>query len=278
MTEYIDLHMHTDYSDGLASPEELLALVRQSDITAFSVTDHDTLDGYRAVKELLRNGTPELIPGVELSVRHEKADIHILAYLFDPDNAELNAALGEFQKRRNDRARLMVEKLNGFKLEITFAEVKEASGHGVIGRPHVAGVLFENDQVPTYQSAFDKYIGNGKPAYVPKENFTPSEAIKAIHAAGGLAILAHPQIDETYRYLEMLVGLGLDGIEAYHSAHTQQSIDRFKHLAERYRLAVSGGSDFHGRMERHGAIGSQHVPATYLAALKQRAKARKDRQ
>ncbi len=277
MTEYIDLHMHTNYSDGVLSPAELLEAVRQSGVVAFSVTDHDTLDGYRAVRELRRDGDPELISGVELSVRYEKADIHVLAYYFDPDNVELNTALADFEARRNQRARMIVEKLNDLGLEITFEQVEAASGNGVIGRPHIAEVLAANGQVPVYQAAFDRYIGNGKRAYVPKKNFTPIEAIRAIHAAGGLAVLAHPQIDETYHYLEMLVGLGLDGIEAYHSSHTQQSIDRFKHLAERHRLVVTGGSDFHGREGRHGLIGSQHVPATCLDSIRRVVGTRKGR-
>ncbi len=277
MTRYIDLHMHTSYSDGVLSPSALMEAVRETDLVAFSVTDHDTLDGYRAVKKLLRPGDPELISGLELSVRYKGHDLHMLAYLFDPDNAELNAALDDFLQRRNLRAQQIVEKLGEMGLEISFDDVLTASGAGAVGRPHIAEVLHTQGLVPAYQVAFDKYIGNGKPAYVPKENFTPPEAIKAIHAAGGLAILAHPQIDETYHHLEMLVGLGLDGIEAYHSAHTQQNIDRFKHLAERYRLVISGGSDFHGREGRHGAIGSQHVPEACLDALKRQALARKDR-
>lgn len=273
---FIDLHMHTDCSDGVHTPAELLALVRQANLAAFAVTDHDTLKGYHEVKHLLGEDDPELISGLELSVRHEEADLHVLAYLFDPEDVPLDEALAGFRAGRNQRARRMVEKLNELGISVTYNQVAERAGKAAIGRPHIAQTMFEQNQVPSYQAAFDKYIGNGKPAYVPKRNFTPSEALHAIHQAGGLAVLAHPQVDETYRYLEMLVGLGLDGIEIYHPAHLQRHTDQLRHLAERFRLLVSGGSDFHGREGRYGAIGSQHVPAEYLLALKQRAQSRKD--
>jgi predicted metal-dependent phosphoesterase TrpH len=267
---FVDLHMHTDCSDGLYRPSEVLSFVRKAEIVAFSITDHDTLAGYREVRTLLQEGDPELIPGLELSAGHEGVDLHLLAYLFDPEDPYLNSALAEFQSRRNQRAALMVEKLNDLGISIEFEQVAERAGNAAIGRPHIAEVMFQQGQVPTYLSAFDKYIGNGKPAFVPKRNFTPPEAIDAVHKAGGVVILAHPQIDETFRYIEELAGLGLDGIEIYHSAHQQRHIEQFRHLAERFRLACSGGSDFHGREGRHGAIGSQHVPEECLLRLKQR--------
>lgn len=277
MQRFIDLHMHTSYSDGVCSPEEVLAMVRDAELGAFSVTDHDNVAGYRAVADLLREGDPEIIPGLELSVSYRKADLHVLAYFFDPEHVALNEALSEFRRRRNRRGRMIVEKLNDLGFDITMEQVEATAGGAAVGRPHIAQTMYEQGAVPSYQTAFDKYIGNGKPAYVPKINFTPEEAIAAIHAAGGIAVLAHPGIEETYHHLEMLVGLGLDGIEVYHPSHQQHHMDRFKHLAERYRLVISGGSDFHGRESRYGAIGSQHVPEELLPILKQRAQSRKDR-
>ena len=226
MDNRIDLHIHTFFSDGLLSPEELLEAVRQKNLAAFAITDHDTLKGFQAVRELLAENDPKLVPGVELSVSYNRDDLHVLAYCFDPDHEGFNKALIDFQKNRNQRARRMVEKLNDMGVQITFEQVEEGAAGTVIGRPHVAEAMARTGAVPTYETAFARYIGDGKPAYVPKSNFSPPEAINLIHEAGGVAILAHPMIENRVRHLEMLVGLGLDGIEVYHSFHSRADVDR----------------------------------------------------
>lgn len=275
MKKQIDLHLHTNLSDGTSSPAELLEIVRAKNLSAFSVTDHDTLRGYWEVKELLIKGDPELIPGLELSLTVNGDDLHLLAYLFDPNYEALVKALDEFRQRRNHRGRLMVQRLNEMGIDISYEDVQVAAGEAAVGRPHVAETMFRLKTVRTYEEAFEKYIRNGGPAYVPKRNFTPEEAISLIHQAGGVTVLAHPVIDATYRHAEMLVALGLDGIEIYHPVHRQSDTDRLRHLAERYRLLVSGGSDFHGRNGRYGTVGSQNVPEQCLNGLKERAKQRR---
>jgi predicted metal-dependent phosphoesterase TrpH len=276
MDNRVDLHIHTNFSDGLLSPGQLLEAVRQKQLAAFAVTDHDTIKGYEAIRELLADGDPKLVPGVELSVSYNRDDIHVLAYCFDPDHEVFNRALRDFQKNRNQRARRMVEKLNELGVQITFEQVEEGAVGTVIGRPHVAEAMARAKAVPSYESAFAKYIGDGKPAYVPKPNFSPSEAIDLIHKAGGVAILAHPMIENRIRHLEMFVDLGLDGIEVYHSFHNRGDVDRLKHLADRYRLLVSGGSDYHGREGRFGDIGSQKVPMECLDKIETRAQRRRE--
>ncbi len=275
MTPFIDLHIHTNCSDGIHTPEEVLERVREKKLTAFAITDHDTLDGYLGVQALLLENDPRLISGVELSVSFENQDLHLLGYLFDHTNSALNNALKEMQRRRSLRGQQMVEKLNRMNVGITIEDVRAVSGQAPVGRPHVAEVIFNSGFTNTYEEAFEKYIGDGKPAFVPKVNFSPAEAIMLIHKAGGVAVLAHPAINETYRHIEMLTGLELDGIEAFHPAHKQWHIDTFKHMAEQYRLIVTGGSDFHGREGRYGDIGSQHVPEKYLVLLQSRAQQRK---
>ena len=275
MTPFIDLHIHTNCSDGIHTPEEVLERVREKKLSAFAITDHDTLEGYIAVRALCTDSDPALIPGMELSVSFGNQDLHLLGYFFDYTNDELNTALKEMQRRRSLRGQQMVEKLNQMDVAITIEDVHAVSGQAPVGRPHVAEVIFKSGFTKTYEEAFEKYIGDGKPAYVPKVNFSPAEAIVLIHNAGGVAVLAHPAINETYRHIEMLTGLGLDGIEAFHPAHKQWHIDTFKHMAEQYRLVVTGGSDFHGREGRYGDIGSQHVPEKYLVSLQSRAQQRK---
>lgn len=270
MRRYVDLHMHTHFSDGTGSPQQVLELVKAAGIRAFSVTDHDTLEGYHVTRALLSENDPELVTGLELSVTVDDSDMHILAYLFDPDNRPLNAALEQFQNRRQERGRLMVNRLNDLGMDISYEDVRRQSGGVVIGRPHVARAMVENRHIREYEEAFRKFIGTDGPAYVPKMNFKPNEAIDLIHGAGGLAVLAHPGIDEKDKYLEMLVGLGLDGLEVYHPSHSKSQIDRYKHLADRYRLGISGGSDFHGSGDRYDRIGTGKIPYACLEQLKKK--------
>jgi len=270
MAGHIDLHLHTHFSDGVATPSELLAMVRERNLLAFAVADHDNLDGYRAVKELLNDDDPELITGIEFSVAHDDLDMHMLAYGFDPDNRELNEAIEKFQENRNQRGEKMVERLNQLGIDLTLEQVQKIAGGAAIGRPHVARALAAIGAVKSYEASFRDYIGKDKPAYVPKANFTPADTIRIVHRAGGVAVLAHPTIDSTIDHLEMLVGLGLDGVEVYHPSIGKGERDRFKHLAERHRLITTGGSDYHGLEGRYGTVGSEKVPARLLVDLKQR--------
>ncbi len=277
MDSLIDLHLHTVFSDGTTSPPDLLDAVRSAGLVAFSVTDHDTLGGYWSVQEFMSDDDPELVPGVELSVSLEGHDLHLLAYQFDPSDRELHVTLEAFRERRNLRARMMVQKLNELDVDISFEDVKSAAGAAPIGRPHVADALVDIRAVRSYDEAFRKYIRNGGPAFVSKRNFAPAEAISLVHRAGGVTALAHPAINDAARFIETLVNIGLDGIEVYHPFHSRRDVERFGHLADRFRLLITGGSDFHGRFDsnKFGSVGSQKVPAACLDRLKERAQRRK---
>ncbi|RME25510.1 MAG: PHP domain-containing protein [Candidatus Zixiibacteriota bacterium] len=270
MPDYIDLHMHTDCSDGLLSPEKLLNAVRKSGLTAFSVTDHDTVDGYRQVAALLTPDDPELVPGVELSVSMDGADMHMLAYLFDIDNKEFDAALDRFRKERSERGKQMIELLRREGVDIPYDDVEALANGGVIGRPHIAEAMQRSGAVKTFEEAFRRYIGFNGPAYVPKSKLTPEQAIALVHAAGGLAVMAHPFVADMYTHIERLVPLGLDGVEAYHYSHTAAQTQEMIATARKYKLVYTGGSDFHGRNDRDAPIGSQRVPAHCLEQLKER--------
>ncbi len=269
MSGFIDLHMHTTFSDGLCSPENLRDIVRGKKLKAFAVTDHDTIEGYRAVRSLLNDDDPEIICGVELSVSYEKSDLHVLAYYFDPENKPFNKALKLFQDSRNLRAKLMVEKLNELGIKVSYGAVEKAAGRGVIGRPHIAEAMYKSGSVSTYNEAFSKYIGNGKIAHVSKKNFAPDEALKLIHDAGGVAFLAHPVIDDNERFIEEMAEMGMDGIEVYHPYHKSNDLQRLTETAKRLSLVISGGSDYHGREGRQSEIGSQKVPEELLGDIKQ---------
>ncbi len=273
MNQYVDLHMHTNCSDGLFSPAEILEKVRGANLAAFSITDHDTVDGYRAIQILRTENDPILICGVELSAGYKEADLHILAYGFDPDHIELAKALNRFQEGRNERGRKMVEKLTQLGVKITYQDVQQKAGHGVIGRPHVAEAIFDSGAINRYNEAFDKYIGVGGPAYVAKANFAPSEAIALIHSAGGAAVLAHPAVGGAQQHISMLVELGLDGLEVFHPEHTSEDVRKFKKMAQEHGLSITGGSDYHGREGRNNKIGSQKVPFACLTDLLKKTKA-----
>lgn len=270
MSEYVDLHLHTTLSDGKKTPDELLEIVRRVQLAAFAVTDHDTLDGYRGICRLLRPDDPELISGVELSALAGDRDLHILAYFVDPDDSGLREALAAFKKRRDDRGEEMVAKLNQLGVRVTFEAVKKAAGDGVVGRPHIAEAMVACGAVNSYEAAFQKYISNSGPAYIPKARMMPDEAIDLTHRSGGVAVLAHPFLDDMYKHLPQLVEMGLDGLEVYHYTHTARQVEQGLGFVRQYGLAPSGGSDFHGRQSRSTGVGSQRVPITVLEGLQER--------
>ena len=268
MSRRIDLHLHTNCSDGCASPAEVLGLVRARRLAAFAIADHDTLGGYFEVRDLIGQNDPELVPGLELSCSAGGPDLHVLAYLIDPQNAGLSDALAAYRENRNRRATLMVKKLNDMGVALDLEIVKQCAGAAPVGRPHFAQALLCTGVVSSVTEAFHRYIGDHAPAYVPKNNATPEEAIKLVHQAGGVAILAHPMINAAVTYLEALLPLGLDGIEVYHPDHKQSDVDSLRHLAARHRLLVTGGSDFHGFPDKQEQVGSEPVFEETLAELK----------
>jgi len=268
MSRKIDLHLHTTCSDGLTLPAELLELARQRGLAAFSVTDHDTIEGYTQTLSFLKEDDPELVPGLELSCTQGDEDLHMLAYFYDPESELLLESLKIFQKKRNQRGHVMIQKLNALGLEVSFDDVLAFANGAPVGRPHVAQALLKAKIVTTFDEAFRRFIGNKGPAFVPKDNLTPAEAIKLTHQAGGLAVVAHPIVSEVVDRIPELAQLGLDGIESHHPDHNAGERDRLKQLAKQLGMICTGGSDFHGRQGRCGTVGSENVPFSFLEDLK----------
>ncbi|MFH1686063.1 MAG: PHP domain-containing protein [bacterium] len=271
MKARIDLHLHTSCSDSVCSPLEILQMVRDRSLKAFAITDHDTLTGYETVKELLTPSDPELVPGVEVSCATANGDLHLLGYLFDPQDEGLNFALTELRIRRNKRGHRMVQRLNDMGIDISYDDVQACASGAAIGRPHVAAALVKTGAIDHYLVAFRKYIGDDGPAFVPKHNIPPPEAIKMIHMAGGVVVMAHPLVGDAINLLDELVGYGLDGLEAYYPDHSAADTKQLIEQARRCRLLVTGGSDFHGRQGRAGHVGSEPVGLELLEALRARA-------
>ncbi len=257
----IDLHTHSSCSDGSFSPTELLDEARQAGVSAIALTDHDSV---RGIPEILKAGEEselEIIPGVELSTEYGPEEVHVVGLFIDPSNEALLAQLQAFRDNRDNRNLKMIDRLRESGFDITAEDVYERNPGAVIARPHIARYLVETGQADDVQSVFDDYIARGKPCYVERYKITPVEAVKLIHDAGGLAILAHPCLYNLSREeLAVLVGemkeAGLDGIEALYSRNQGSDEADFCRIAEDFDLLVSGGSDFHGASKPDIKIGT----------------------
>jgi len=267
---FVDLHLHSTCSDGSFTPIEVVQRAAQLGFAGISLTDHDSVAG---VLEAQAVGTIEgvyVVPGVELSAQVDEKDLHILGYFVDPDSPALQAYLKRFQDARLARAEKMVAKLNRLGVPVTMAHVMAKAGDAAVGRPHVADALVEEGFVFSANQAFNKYLGYAKPAYQPKFALTPAEAMSVIHAAGGLACLAHPGLYGADEYVPNLVDLGLDGLEVQHIRHDEGAVRHYKEMAAQYGLLMTGGSDCHGDGRGDAVMGRVKAPMAFLDAMRER--------
>lgn len=272
---YCDLHLHSTASDGTDRPEALPALAKAAGLSAFALTDHDTTAGVAACAAAARKARIRFVPGIELSAdplsRDGRGTLHLLGLFIRHDDPTLAAVQRRLVEARAQRNPQILANLRALGVRIDDEEVIAAAGGAIVGRPHIAQVLVDKGYVKSAHEAFAKYIGEGRPAYARKDRLRPDEAIDAIHAAGGLAILAHPvqmklDDDELEHAVARLVQHGLDGIETRHSDHAPAMVERCHALARRFDLLTSGGSDYHGS-RKSVALGSQAVPLKTLEAL-----------
>jgi predicted metal-dependent phosphoesterase TrpH len=262
--------MHSVHSDGCHEPAELAVIAREKGLRAISLTDHDTMDGWDGFSRACGAEGLEAIAGVELSAHSGKRDTHILGYFVDPESAVLVESLERFRNGRAERARRIVEQLNGIGVDLEFNFVQRVAGAGAIGRPHIADALVQSGFVATFDEAFRKYIGIGKPGYAPKIRVSVAEAIALIHEAGGLAVLAHPSSYFAEHEVEGFVDSGLDGIEIIHPRNRAEHTRKFRKLAERRGILVTGGSDFHGADRGDATIGNPSIPYEFVEKLRER--------
>jgi hypothetical protein len=266
-----DLHLHTTFSDGALSPSELIARASQAGLTTISITDHDhtgALD--EAAASAAAHGI-EVVPGVELSTIVGDADVHILGYFIDHHDQRLQEYLGLFRLERRKRAERIVEKLNALRLPLTLEAVLRQAGTGSVGRPHIATALVEEGLIGSYQEAFSRYIGFGKPAYETKYQITPREAIALVAAAGGLSFLAHPSTFIGEAVLQELIDAGIDGIEVVHPSHSPELVAHYSGIVSEYFLLASGGSDFHGgKRNDRDAFGKYTISTEYVEMMRRR--------
>ena len=263
VTRDVDLHMHATASDGARAPEDVAAAAAAAGLSAIALTDHDTIAGVAAARAAGERLGVRVITGVELSAYEGEREVHLLGlHLERPERIE--GAMEEFRATRIARAREMVGKLNAIGIPVTFEAVLAAAGPGAVGRPHVARAVVDGGWALDSREVFDRFIGQGKPANVPKQRLELRDAIDLVHNAGGLAVVAHPGPDFTRTRVERAVALGLDGLEVWHPSHSADEIRRLRALVEHFRLVASGGSDWHGAAEGPRVIGVMKVPATVL--------------
>ena len=252
MKKLIDMHTHTNYSDGDYSPTELIELAKKQNIKILGITDHDTLEGIKNVPKNIKN--LKIIPGIELTAKVPKGRMHILGYNIDINNEELNDKMSWLKDKSTNSVISLIEQLKkDYKIYFTHEEIKELiNANHNLGRPDLARLLIKKGYVKTVQEAFDKYLiaAYDKTRKVNK-NLKPEECIKLILNSGGIPVLAHPHsLELDNKKLEILIRKmikqGLKGIEVYHSDHTKEKEEFYLYLANKYKLLISGGSDYHG--------------------------------
>ncbi|MCI1280410.1 MAG: PHP domain-containing protein [Nitrospira sp.] len=247
----IDLHLHTTHSDGSCSTREVMTFAKQAGVTALAITDHDIVAG---IAEATAIGTElgiEVVPGVEISSRLGESELHILGYFLNWTDPILAQRLSSLRDSRHTRNPKIVQRLNELGIPITYEEVRALAGTESVGRPHIARLLMEKKFVTSAKEAFDRYLANGRPAFVDRELPLPAQAVQWIREAGGVPVLAHPtwvrtSADGLRTLVRDLKVTGLGGIEVHYSTHTPSQTTEYLELAKQCDLVVTGGSDFHG--------------------------------
>ena len=270
----VDLHSHSTASDGALPPTAVVEAAAAAGLHALALTDHDTMAGVAEAEAAGARLGVRIVPGVELSALHLEREIHMLALHLERSD-ELEAQLTEFRAGRVRRAEEMVAKLRGLGAPITMDAVLAHAGRGAVGRPHVARALVDSGFVRDQREAFDRYIGNGRPAIVAKEALYAADAIDLVHAAGGIAVFAHPGRDGTRAVIEPLVAYGLDGLEILHPSQSGEDMARLGALAQHFDLVSSGGSDWHGTTDGFRTLGQMRVPYSVLEQQEARAERRR---
>jgi predicted metal-dependent phosphoesterase TrpH len=278
----IDLHAHSNMSDGTMSPSELVRHAATIGLKAIALTDHDTLDGIEpatsAVKEFELD--LEVVPGVEISAEYDYGILHILGFFIRSDDSELQKSLNFLRIQRQSRITKILSKLSAQNVFIREEEVRKVATGGVPGRPHLAGLMFRKGYVKTMQEAFDRYLRKGACAYVPKVKLPAFKALQLIVSAGGIPVVAHPYSlnqEDPDRFEEALLSLidkGLQGIEAYYPKHTKDQTRMYVRLASKFDLVVTGGTDFHGANKPGVKLGEfpdrPPLPYSLLEEMKKR--------
>jgi predicted metal-dependent phosphoesterase TrpH len=267
---FADLHLHTLFSDGTFTPEELAGHGARVGLAAMALTDHDTVEGCPRMAEACRVLGIEFVAGAELTAELDGTEIHILGYFLELENPKLQTELKKFQTVRQNRIHEMVARLNRVNIPLRAESVFALANCRSPGRPHVGRALVQAGFCSSLDEAFDRFLKKNRPAWVPKCKISAREAIALIHQAGGLAVMAHPGLNRTDDVIPIMAEQGLDGLECFHSKHTPAMSEYYMEMAGRLKLLITGGSDCHGYSKGKPLIGGVKLPGVYFQRLKER--------
>lgn len=265
---FADLHLHTYFSDGTFSPEEVVARAGRIGHAALALTDHDTVEGCERMAAACAAAHIEFVPGTELTAELDDIELHILAYFIDTQNQKFLDEIARFQLVRQNRIREMVARLNELNIPLQADAVFALANCRAPGRPHVARALVKAGLCGSLDEAFERYLKKNRPAWVPKAKMSALEAVELVHQAGGLAVMAHPGLNKSDEIIPDLVAAGLDGIECFHTKHSTATSEHYLEIADKYKLLVTGGSDCHGKSKGKPLIGTIKLPYAHVAKLK----------
>jgi predicted metal-dependent phosphoesterase TrpH len=251
-----DLHTHSAYSDGTATPAEAVALAAGAGLSGLALTDHDTVDGWAEADDACARHGLTFVPGIELSTEDDGVSVHVLGYWVDPEDAALQEECARLRLSRADRATAILSRLAELGVHVDAEAVRRIAGAAPVGRPHIAQAMVEAGAVATLNQAFDEYLADGGPAWVVKHALPPEDGVRLIRGAGGVAVLAHPggfEDDDGKRtggvplsLVDRLCAVGLAGLEAEHAGHAPGTVSYWRRVAAERDLVVTGSSDFHG--------------------------------
>lgn len=278
----IDLHVHSTISDGTLSPEELAVYAKQKGLNSMALTDHDTIAGIEACTAKGIELGIEIIPGIEFSANHHGKEVHILGYYINPKDAILTNRLERLVTARSTRNEQMLQKLTELGLPLTMKDLIATldapyTKETIFTRAHIAKAMVQKGYINERSEAFSRYIGDGKPGFIPKARFTSEECIDLIHQAGGLAVLAHPMLygygqSDIAQVISIFKQMGLDGVECLYSTHSQDETHHLLTVCHNLDLFPTGGSDFHGKSKPNLDLGCGYgklaIPYTLLETIK----------
>ena len=265
-----DLHIHTKFSDGTMSPEEVVEEASKLNLRTIAITDHDSVDAVEIAQNICNKKGINLIPAIELSSYYRPIDIHLLGYFIDIKNSMLLEKLAELRLERVERIKKITSMLRGMGVNIEHQEVFDVAEMGSPGRMHVADVLCRKGYCRDIRESFQKYLSDHGPAYVPKVTLTLKDAIELIISSGGVPVLAHPGINKRDMLIPEMVEYGLQGIEVYCPSHLPEAIKRYKRIAKKYDLVITGGSDCHGERKPDAKLGSIKIDDGLVDKIKER--------
>lgn len=268
---FADLHLHSRYSDGTYEPGQLVAEARRHGLGVIALTDHDTVEGCAPAAAACTAAGLEFVPGTELTAEKDGHELHILGYYIDVEHQPLLAEIRRFQAVRQDRIREIVARLNRLQVPLQAEQVFALANCRAPGRPHVARALVRAGLCGTLDEAFERFLKQNRPAWVPKFKMSAARAIELVHQAGGVAVMAHPGLNHSDELIPEMVGAGLDGLECFHTKHSTAMAEHYLELADQYHLLVTGGSDCHGLSKGRPLIGTIRLHYEHVVALRQRA-------